>query len=168
MRVLTLFVLLVFGCTLLGCSTRLASPKPVPASTLVDSDGVKFSLDEYKGTVLLVDVWAHWCAPCKKALPTIQAIHEDYLDDPRVVVLGVHGDPNGAAASEVLREKNVTFRQVLDGGPALAKELGVSGYPTFFVVSADGQIVHQKVGASGGLSRSLRSAIKEELAELSG
>ena len=69
--------------------------KVAPAFTLVDTDGNKVSLADYKGKPVLVNFWATWCAPCKLEMPWFEEFHKKYAD---LVILGIAADDAPKAA----------------------------------------------------------------------
>src|SRR5262245_15482187 len=70
-------------------------PRPAPALPPADLAGQALTWDSLKGTVVLVDFWATWCAPCRKSMPDLQALHDKYkLQGFRVV--GVSIDEGGS------------------------------------------------------------------------
>src|SRR5688572_11718521 len=66
-------------------------PRPAGALPLTTLDGVKKSLADYKGKVVLVDFWATWCGPCIKAMPDLQKLHNKQSSN-GFAVLGVSVD----------------------------------------------------------------------------
>lgn len=64
-----------------------------PELTLTDIDGVTHSLVDYRGQVVLVNLWATWCPPCKAEMPTLQTFHDKYLDKGFTVIAINDGDP---------------------------------------------------------------------------
>ncbi len=65
--------------------------RPAPPFTLGDTEGRRVSLDEFSGQVLLINFWATWCTPCRKEMPMLQAVHEEF-ESQGVSVLGVAVD----------------------------------------------------------------------------
>ena len=53
---------------------------PAPELTLTDLNGVTRSLADFRGQVVLVNLWATWCPPCKEEMPTLQAYHNKHKD----------------------------------------------------------------------------------------
>src|SRR5262249_41114442 len=69
----------------------LADPKPAPKFEATGFDGKKVTLDQFEGKVVLLDYWASWCEPCKKAIPELDKIQAEY-GGKGLVVLGVSMD----------------------------------------------------------------------------
>jgi thiol-disulfide isomerase/thioredoxin len=124
--------------------------KPAPNLVLnkVDGSGT-LSLSEQKGKVVLVDLWATWCAPCIKELPHLQALSEKYGAGD-FVMLGVvleSGDVEEIQA--FIAEKEIRYPQVL-GEEGTKESFGpFLGYPTKYLIDRDGRVVKRYFGMVG-------------------
>ena len=113
---------------------------PPMTQPLADEDGAVFTLDNLRGRPLLINFWASWCAPCIAEMPSLQEaaeqLHPDGID-----VLLISLDRGGVKkALPVLRAHGVTTPRLgFDPKAALSREMGVSGLPTSFLLSADHQ-----------------------------
>ena len=113
---------------------------PPMTQPLTDEDGTVFTLDNLRGRPLLINFWASWCAPCIAEMPSLQEaaeqLHPDGID-----VLLISLDRGGVKkALPVLRAHGVTTPRLgFDPKAALSREMGVSGLPTSFLLSADHQ-----------------------------
>ena len=111
---------------------------PPMTQPLTDEDGEVFTLDNLRGRPLLINFWASWCAPCIAEMPSLQKaaeqLHPDGID-----VLLISLDRGGVKkALPVLRAHGVTTPRLgFDPKAALSREMGVSGLPTSFLLSAD-------------------------------
>ena len=111
---------------------------PPITQPLTDEDGGVFTLDNLRGRPLLINFWASWCAPCIAEMPSLQKaaeqLHPDGID-----VLLISLDRGGVKkALPVLRAHGVTTPRLgFDPKAALSREMGVSGLPTSFLLSAD-------------------------------
>ena len=121
-------------------------PRPAPAMAFKTVDGQGASLASLNGKVLLVDFWATWCAPCVKAMPDLQKLHDQYRGKGFSVV-GVSIDEKGAQAVQpfLVRQRNkFTYPILLDTGDVWQR-WGVKALPNMFLVK-NGQIVRQWTG----------------------
>ena len=113
---------------------------PPMTQPLTDEDEAIFTLDNLRGRPLLINFWASWCAPCIAEMPSLQKaaeqLHPDGID-----VLLISLDRGGVKkALPVLRAHGVTTPRLgFDPKAALSREMGVSGLPTSFLLSADHQ-----------------------------
>lgn len=109
--------------------------------TYEDANGKKRKLSEFKGKVVLVDVWATWCPPCKKEIPYLQQLEKD-LANKNIVFLTVSFDTDHAAWKKMLKDKNMGGVQLISyrKGP-LVNDYQITEIPRFMVFSKDGKTV---------------------------
>lgn len=136
----------------IGCGGGMApldeEPKPAPPLVLEHVDGSgAFSFDEQKGKVILVDLWATWCAPCIAEIPKLQKMHESY-DPEEFTMVGIvleSGERNDIV--DFIKEKSITYPNLL--GEEGSKEAFGSflGYPTKYLIDKEGFVVKKYLGA---------------------
>ena len=126
-----------------------AFPRPAPAFAVEDLAGRRHSNDALRGRVTLVDFWATWCAPCRKSMPELQALHEKY-GERGLTVLGISIDEGGAAkVRKFVVSKRFTYPIALDSEKAPAWEaFRVKAVPAAFLIDREGQVVAQWTGAA--------------------
>lgn len=118
-----------------------------PELHLTDLKGEPVSTAQLAGKVLVLNVWATWCAPCRRELPSLQRLSEQ-LDPQKFAVVGMSIDADGYVVREFLIERKVTFTNWQDADMRVAREvLGVRAYPSTYLVSADG-VVRRVVGGA--------------------
>lgn len=105
-------------------------------------DGKDFTMADQKGKVVLLNVWATWCPPCRAEIPDLQQLHDKYAAQGFSVV-GVSVDSDGAAQEvrDFVREKSMTYPVVLDPEGTLATLVDTAVIPTSALVDRDGKIV---------------------------
>lgn len=136
--------------------------KPAIAFKLKDPTGKEFTLEGLKGRVVLLDFWATWCGPCKKAMPSIQKLHEKFADK-AVSILGVNcWEKDEQKAIKYMESQKFTYGLLLKGDD-LAKEYGISGIPTLILIGKDGNVLHAGVGFGPGEEEHLAEMIQKEL-----
>ena len=122
--------------------------KAAPSFTLVDLDGKKVSLADYKGHAVVLNFWATYCGPCKLEMPWFQALENKYKGQ-GLIVLGLDQD-DGMAVKEVAaasKRVGVTY-PILMPDDKVSKSYQLSDYiPETFYVDKSGKIVEQTIGA---------------------
>jgi peroxiredoxin len=122
--------------------------KIAPSFTLVDLQGKKVSLADYKGHAVVLNFWATYCGPCKLEMPWFQDLQNKYKEQ-GLVVLGLDQD-DGMAVQEVAtasKRMGVTY-PILMPDDAVSKSYELSDYiPETYYVDKSGKIVDQTIGA---------------------
>ena len=119
---------------------------PAPELTLTDIQGVSRSIADYRGQVVLVNLWATWCAPCKEEMPALQAFYEDYRDRGFVVIAINDGEP-AADVRAFVGEYELTFPVWLDPTYIATEEaFHTLNLPASFVIDREGTIQLAWVG----------------------
>ncbi len=117
------------------------APGPLRGTTI---DGEQVDLAQYRGKVVVLNVWGSWCAPCQKEAPALQAASEALA--PRgVQFLGINTRENGnrAAAQAFERAYGITYPSLFDSADyllALRGAVAANGIPSTIVVDAQGRI----------------------------
>ena len=123
---------------------RSRAGAPLPAVTFHDPEGEETSLDAFKGKPLLVNLWATWCAPCVKELPTLDAL-ADQSGAPHVLALSQ--DMSAQAKVEAfLAEKKISLEPYHDPEMAMSTALGATILPTTILYGSDGREVWRYTG----------------------
>lgn len=122
---------------------------PASAATFNDPDGHPISLAQFKGVPVLVNLWASWCAPCVKELPTLDKLAAQHRDDGALGVVAVSQDSGPQASVDAFLAKlNVKdLGAYHDPKMALAGSLGPETVlPTSILFDAEGREVWRYVG----------------------
>jgi thiol-disulfide isomerase/thioredoxin len=124
--------------------------KPAPGFTLVDLDGKKVSLADYKGKPVLVNFWATWCGPCKEEMPWLEEFHQKYAAD-GLVILGVASDeaPKTMIVSTT-KKLGVTYPVLLTDGKVESLYGGIDYMPESFYVDRSGKVTMETAGITDG------------------
>jgi peroxiredoxin len=119
--------------------------KPAPEITGVDLDGMPFKLSDYRGRVVALLFSGEWCGICRSDYPFTRELLGKYSDAP-VTVLGIDSSRSLEAAKAVKAREQLYYRSWWDGGGAhhsegaIARAWNVIGWPTVYVIDADGFI----------------------------
>ena len=129
-----------------GAMDRSRAGTAAPDTSFEDPDGEATSLAAFRGKPLLLNLWATWCAPCVKELPTLDALQA--REGARLKVLTVSQDMEGRAKVEAFLAKGKyrTLEAWLDPQMALMSELGVTTLPTTILYDAEGREVWRVAG----------------------
>jgi peroxiredoxin/YHS domain-containing protein len=124
-------------------------PREAPAFSLQSLAGEPLSNGSLKGKVVLLDFWATWCAPCRKSMPELQALHKKYAER-GFTVIGVSIDEGKDGPSKVKKfvsSKKIAYPIALDSEQAPAWEaFKVKAVPAAFLLDQQGRVVAQWTG----------------------
>jgi peroxiredoxin len=133
------------------------------ASTLDATPDVK-TLTDYRGKVLLLNIWATWCGPCRTEMPSIEALHREF--GPRgLAVVAVSIDEAGqeTAIRDFVREYGLTFEVLHDASGSIQRIYQTTGVPETLVIGRDGIIRKKVIGASEWNSEGNRALVAQLL-----
>lgn len=134
-----------------------------PAFTVQTRDGRVLTADSLRGRVVLVNIWATWCPPCRAEMPALQQLASSHADEP-FVLLGLSVDRGPASSVDAfLRERGITYPNAIIDDDVLRAFGGVRGYPTSFLLDKQGVLRHTVLGPVAPLT--LRPAISRLLQE---
>jgi len=137
----------------------------VPEYAALDLAGTDVSFEDYLGQVVLVNVWATWCGPCRVEMPSIQAVHERYRDQ-GFTVLAVSIDAGPGHRDKVIEfaeEYELDFPILLDPEGRIGGIFQTVGVPETFVLDREGRIVKRLIGATNWDSKGNQALIEELL-----
>lgn len=124
----------------------LRSGRFFPPLVLEDFSGTGKPLSDYRGRLVILNVWATWCPPCRKELPSLQRL-QDRLDPQRFAVIGLSVDSDVDFAREYLLERGIGFENFIDRDAREARRLlGIRAYPDTFIISPEGVLLRGVVG----------------------
>ena len=122
-----------------------SSNNQAPNFTLVDTNGKKVSLSDYKGKVVILDFWATWCPPCRRGIPDLIDIQKQFKN--KIVVLGISLDTDTKGdVPSFIKNMGINY-SVLYASPEVVQAYGnIDAIPTSFIIDKKGKIVNQHVG----------------------
>ena len=124
---------------LFGLLAAATPGEPAPSLDATTLGGEHLVLDALRGHVVVVDFWASWCEPCRRAFPRLESVAQRYASR-GVRVVGVSVDEDRANCARFVRELHPSFAVVHDAGHALAERWSPPSMPTTFVVDARGVV----------------------------
>jgi thiol-disulfide isomerase/thioredoxin len=124
-----------------------AVPVSVPQVAFVHEDGGEIALGDWRGKYVLVNFWATWCAPCRKEMPSLDALQREMGGAAFEVLTIATGRNPPAAISRFLSEIGATgLPQHRDPKGALARSMGVFGLPITVILDPDGNEIARLIG----------------------
>lgn len=119
-----------------------------PAVIFYGPDGSDVTIAKFKGKPVLVNLWASWCAPCIKELPTLQKLNEGHMADVALVVIAVSQDAGPKESVEAfLKGKDIaSFASYRDPDMKLTDALAIQVMPTTVLYDANGKEVWRYIG----------------------
>jgi thiol-disulfide isomerase/thioredoxin len=136
--------------TLLGaCGGGSSTTTKLSALPVATVDGVAAgTLADHIERFTVVNVWATWCAPCKREMPAFEEVHRRRGDS--VAFIGVNTGDGSTAAAKFVASLGITYTQFLDEPGDALTAFGLSGLPATVLVGADGNVITAHVGELSG------------------
>ncbi len=138
--------------------------KPAPEYRAVSVDGDSVSLASQRGKVVLFNVWATWCHPCRDEIPELLVLYDRYK--PRgLELVGVSIDANGSdeAIRSFMKDFRMTYPVWRDPDERVSAEFLVVGVPATFLIDRNGTLRWRKTGPIQPGDASLTAAIEQAL-----
>lgn len=140
----------------------------LPQFEAVRLDGHPAGFGDFTDQVVLLNVWATWCPPCRGELPSLQRLYEEYNDDGlNVVAVSVDRfiapEDVGGALGRIADEYSITFTILHEPSGTLQSKLQVWGVPQSFLLSNDGTILKRITGAKDWDDAEYRRMIEQLL-----
>lgn len=139
-------------------------PQPVPALSFKDATGQPLMLADFQGRIVLLNIWATWCAPCRKEMPDLDRLEAE-LGGPAFEVLALSIDPGGLGRVQDFFDKTAIRHLAiyLDQQSEAMSALAVTGVPTTLLIDREGREVRRWVGPAEWPSPEIRSLIRQQL-----
>ncbi|MEO6851159.1 MAG: TlpA disulfide reductase family protein, partial [Mucilaginibacter sp.] len=115
--------------------------KAAPQFVGEDSLGRSFRLSDYKGKVVLLDLWASWCEPCRQETPYFKKIVDKYKNDTEIVFISMAVQDKNKNWKAALKQDNPSWLQLFDTTAAVLKEYVANSIPKFVIIGKSGNIV---------------------------
>ena len=132
---------------MIGKFSPVVPPRPAPDVHFTTLSGKTVSLDAYRGHVVLLNLWATWCPPCIKEMPSLARLQAKLPD---LAVLAISQDRRGAEAVDpfLAKLKLTGLATFLDPENGASGAFKVEGLPTTILIDRDGRIVGELVGGA--------------------
>ncbi|UZJ78132.1 TlpA disulfide reductase family protein [Fictibacillus sp. KU28468] len=134
--------------------TGLKPGNKVPDFTIMALNGEKVSIKDYRGKKVILNFWATWCPPCRKEMPDMQKVFNQY-EEKKLEILAVnlrYTEKSTDSVSEFVKERKAAFPILLDTDGTVSKKFQAVSLPTSYLIDSKG-IIQKKI--IGPLSQNL-------------
>lgn len=167
--------LLVALCAVSGCNkgdappTEVAIGKPIPPYVATSLDGAATSIADHKGKVVLLNVWATWCAPCREEIPYLQSLYDQHASN-GLEVIGVSVDARGSEDTIRGFQKDFGMRYPiwLDPDERVQTLYLALGVPASYLIDRDGILRWKHLGTVRATDTTFTRALDAALGAASG
>ena len=145
-------------------SGRVEVGAPAPAYRTVALNGDSVSLAAHRGKVVLFNIWATWCHPCRDEIPELQELHEKYrARGLELVGVSVDADGSDDAIRAFMRDFRMTYPVWRDPDERVSNQFLVLGVPATFLIDREGVLRWRKTGPIQPNDTSLVAAIERAI-----
>jgi peroxiredoxin len=138
----------------------VGSPAPDFRAAALDGSGRVKGIADYRGEVVLINLWATWCGPCVIEMPSIQRLYDRYRGAGlRVVGIAVDDPPFEARIREFVARHRLTFEILHEGTGEIERAYQSMGLPATYIVGRDGRIRKLHLGAADWDSPANRAVV---------
>ncbi len=135
---------------------------PFPAEVVLkDTAGNVVDFSKFRGKYVYIDVWASWCGPCCKEVPSLQKLEAE-LKNAEVVFVSISVDKSESAWKKKMTSLNMHGNQLIDANNTFCESLNIAGIPHFLIYDKDGNLYQYKAlrPSAGENIRSLLESLK--------
>lgn len=122
---------------------------PAPDLNLTTLDGANVSLSAFRGRVVLVNLWATWCPPCREEMPALQSFYDEHRSNGFILIAIDQGETS-AEVNPFVEEFNLTFPVWLDPASQAGAAFNTMNLPSSYVIDRSGRI---RLMWIGGISK---------------
>jgi len=132
--------------TLYNTIKKVAISQPAPLFMIPDTEGKMINLDDFKGSYVLIDFWASWCAPCREANPKLVAAYNEFKSK-KFTVLGISVDKNKEYWLKAIKQDKLPWINVsnVSGWDEVSNKYGVKAVPQNFLINPAGIIIDKNI-----------------------
>lgn len=145
---------------------EVGSNAPAFEARTVDGTNVVRTLADYRGKVVVLNIWATWCAPCIVEMPSFERLRAQVPDTSlRVVAVSIDDVVGADSVRAFARNLGLTFDVLLDSLHGIDRDYQTTGYPETFVIARDGTIRKKWIGPADWSSQANIALIRDLLAQ---
>lgn len=143
----SIILIVLFGAIFFTVYTTLSQDKnevlkigdEAPNFTLVDMQGDKHSLEEYKGQGVFLNFWGTWCKPCEREFPIIDRYYNEYKEKD-IQVLAINIAESDFVVQNYIDRKGLTFPIFFDKNKSVMEAYNINPLPTTILINSEGKI----------------------------
>ncbi|HEY3122428.1 MAG TPA: TlpA disulfide reductase family protein [Thermoanaerobaculia bacterium] len=154
-------VLIFLFATFFSGRLRAQGNEVFPDLEFAGEEGGTIRLSELKGNVVLLNVWATWCGPCKMELPIVQRMYDRYSDR-NFVVLAVNVDADRKRVQPFMKRYNISL-PVYSAAPEDVAQMTAMGIPSTFILGPNRALIDMAVGFSPEVEERWKKVIEKHL-----
>jgi peroxiredoxin len=126
---------------------EVGSNAPDFEARTVDGANAVRTFDAYKGKVVVLNIWATWCEPCKEEMPSFERLRREIpTPDLKIVAVSIDDMVGADSVRAYARNLGLSFEILLDSLHRIDRDYQVTGYPETFVIARDGTIRKKWIG----------------------
>ena len=143
-----------------------SDPQAVSEVTFTDPEGGQRKLSDYEGKHVVVNFWATWCAPCRKEMPMLSELQNEFGGDGFEVVTIATGRNSVMGIKKFFEEVGVdNLPLYLDPRSGLARDMGILGLPVTLILDPEGQEIARMRGDAEWSSESAKAILRALIGE---
>ena len=119
--------------------------KKIKDFTLPDEKDQSLAFSNFKGKYVLIDFWASWCGPCRQSFPHMREVFQQYKDQ-NFDIYSISIDKSKSDWLKAVAKENNPWKQALDNINIAGSGFAITGVPTTYLISPDGEILMKEVG----------------------
>ncbi len=123
-----------------------SKPNDLPAFTVTAMDGSAASLKDQVGKVVLLNIWATWCPPCRSEMPSMQVLYDKTRDIP-FTIFAVSTGEDKTTVEKFIKENKYSYPMYLDLSGTVGAQLASRGIPTSYLLDKQGRAIAAIIGS---------------------
>lgn len=145
---------------------EVGSRAPSFVARTVDGSNTVRTLEDYRGKVVVLNVWATWCPPCIVEMPSFERLHREFPNsDLRVVAVSIDDLVGADSVRKYAEGLGLSFEILLDSTHAIDRTYQVTGYPETFIIARDGTIRKKWIGPADWSSPANIALVRDLLSQ---
>ena len=140
-------------------ASQIKNPISIKPFNLEKIDGKNLSADEFRGKVLVINIWGTWCKPCVSEMPEFQQLYKKYIGDDEVAILTISSGDELETVKNFMTSKKYDFPVLIDRD--YVENINIKAFPTTWFINKQGKIIFVKEGNTENLLEEFSWRIEE-------